>query len=260
MKLAKCMKIAAAAVVCTLPYSAQARLLDGTFSPDYNADVFVNVGRFQWDPTLNVVGGFVNVESATVPAGFTLNQVTDDINDNGVLDGTYVGGAASKAAIAGVFNNAGSVNGIADEFFYLAGAGQLDPGFIRRGYVSTTDGTPGPGSVSRNDFNILNQVTQKWTNFAESINPKLNADNTIVLNDDSYDVFTATADHVLGGQSALMTWNGVGTTSLLEKTLGNFFVGTDGSISLTAVPVPAAVWLFGSGIVGLVGVARRRKA
>jgi len=29
--------------------------------------------------------------------------------------------------------------------------------------------------------------------------------------------------------------------------------------ALTAVPVPAAVWLFGSGLLGLVGVARRKK-
>lgn len=30
--------------------------------------------------------------------------------------------------------------------------------------------------------------------------------------------------------------------------------------SVTAVPVPAAVWLFGSGLIGLVSVARRKKA
>jgi len=34
----------------------------------------------------------------------------------------------------------------------------------------------------------------------------------------------------------------------------------DASLEVSAVPVPAAVWLFGSGLLGLVGVARRRKA
>jgi hypothetical protein len=31
-------------------------------------------------------------------------------------------------------------------------------------------------------------------------------------------------------------------------------------LTITAIPVPAAVWLFGSGLLGLVGVARRKKA
>lgn len=38
--------------------------------------------------------------------------------------------------------------------------------------------------------------------------------------------------------------------------LTSVFVTTD---SLTPVPVPAAVWLFGSGLLGLVDIARRRR-
>jgi len=38
------------------------------------------------------------------------------------------------------------------------------------------------------------------------------------------------------------------------------FPGFNANFDMTAVPVPAAVWLLGSGLVGLVGVARRKKA
>ena len=42
------------------------------------------------------------------------------------------------------------------------------------------------------------------------------------------------------------------------------YAGTMGgvplSLEITAVPVPAAVWLFGSGLLGLIGVARRKAA
>lgn len=40
----------------------------------------------------------------------------------------------------------------------------------------------------------------------------------------------------------------------------NSSVGVSGFVQQTPVPVPAAVWLFGSGLLGLVAVARRRKA
>lgn len=44
-----------------------------------------------------------------------------------------------------------------------------------------------------------------------------------------------------------------GEAAWIEKKLG------DVSLDVTLVPVPAALWLFGSGLLGLVGVARRRR-
>ena len=43
-----------------------------------------------------------------------------------------------------------------------------------------------------------------------------------------------------------------------EKLAGTWTLA-DNKLVYTAVPVPAAVWLFGSSLIGLVGVARRRK-
>lgn len=43
------------------------------------------------------------------------------------------------------------------------------------------------------------------------------------------------------------------------ETVNNTGIEDIGSLTTTVVPVPAAVWLFGSGLLGLVGVARRRE-
>ena len=47
-----------------------------------------------------------------------------------------------------------------------------------------------------------------------------------------------------------------------QSTIGNNVVlSNSGNMHYTpAVPVPAAVWLFGSGLLGLIGIARRKKA
>ena len=42
---------------------------------------------------------------------------------------------------------------------------------------------------------------------------------------------------------------------------GNYIdQGVTGGVQVSAVPVPAAAWLFGSGLLGLIGVARRKAA
>ena len=74
-------------------------------------------------------------------------------------------------------------------------------------------------------------------------------------------VFEVAADAAVGDTPA----------DLVIGVLGDQWTGADGftvlnptfsgaTIAINAVPVPAAVWLFGSGLLGLVGVARRRMA
>ncbi len=56
-----------------------------------------------------------------------------------------------------------------------------------------------------------------------------------------------------------------GTGNIQSYVLGNVSMADNGTVTFTGnggpppVPLPAAVWLFGSGVLGLVGVSRRRK-
>jgi len=64
--------------------------------------------------------------------------------------------------------------------------------------------------------------------------------------------------------AGLLTLDGTGTVSGngLEATAARWSFSGESpinySMTIATVPVPAAVWLFGSGLIGLVGVARRK--
>ena len=51
------------------------------------------------------------------------------------------------------------------------------------------------------------------------------------------------------------------TVSVSDPSIGGFRYNLNlvGTIGASAVPVPAALWLFGSGLIGLAGIARSRK-
>ena len=51
----------------------------------------------------------------------------------------------------------------------------------------------------------------------------------------------------------------IGPINGVDLLAGEIFID-DVYLGVAAVPVPAAVWLFGSGLLGLIGVARRKKA
>ena len=60
------------------------------------------------------------------------------------------------------------------------------------------------------------------------------------------------------------TWRTTLDAGLIDVGLRNrasaiYSIAFD-NYSVTLVPVPAAVWLFGSGLIGLIGIARRKKA
>ncbi|HHZ88239.1 MAG TPA: VPLPA-CTERM sorting domain-containing protein, partial [Chromatiaceae bacterium] len=52
--------------------------------------------------------------------------------------------------------------------------------------------------------------------------------------------------------------DGIGGSPMIDGPFAGFSANFDiTAIHITNVPVPAAVWLFGSGLVGLAGIARR---
>jgi hypothetical protein len=58
----------------------------------------------------------------------------------------------------------------------------------------------------------------------------------------------------------LYFYTGSGYQSDDGKTGSNYaWAVHSGDVSASVVPVPAAVWLFGSGLLGLIGMARRKK-
>jgi len=135
------------------------------------------------------------------------------------------------------------------------------------------------------DWNVNNDMLThiEWdaSGLFNAIDMELQVGDTIsgtdLIRDGSFlaDVNSATPySDQLTGQSEFISYAPLAATS---NTLGfgsetpfpgfkaYFDIGSGNSLhvtgySVSSVPVPAAVWLFGSGLLGLVGMARRKKA
>jgi len=90
----------------------------------------------------------------------------------------------------------------------------------------------------------------------------------------THDDFMALMDELLNSNTGFSFWHrAINSQSIQEDyfTSGNSqgiytslegvrYQGSASLASISAVPVPAAVWLFGSGLIGLAGIARRKIA
>jgi len=122
------------------------------------------------------------------------------------------------------------------------------------------DGTAINGQNPPGDYNN----PQSASAFIKTLDPSngywatndIRVDMTTVSNTDwgTYSIQLDLSDPALAGQLLQFGFNTVSTE------YGDSGVYYDNVSFTSAVPVPAAVWLFGSGLLGLVGITRRKKA
>jgi hypothetical protein len=156
-----------------------------------------------------------------------------------IVDGTMtVSGNYVATGIIG--DDLTTVGSITLSTVQAAGAGTLD--FASTINFFTPDGTGGVTAAL--DGSLLPVY-----NFFSIGGWQLDLNSLTVAADTTADFLHLTGAGVISGNGY------TGTAATWSFSAGN---ATLYSMNITAVPVPAAAWLFGSGLIGLVAVARRK--
>lgn len=188
-------------------------------------------------------------------------------------DASYVNNIsiAADANLQNILNNAtGSIS------WNLAGVYNLpDANFNGMGYLSTSPSSPsipsGFAGVSGAQTNMgiyLQSVNGSDTNTAVNTSQIFTAAANAFYDTSWGDMWNGahSTEAALGGSLGfyyVMLQDALADLSGVQKMLGEWSLSSNGTLTYTAdvgapVPVPAAVWLLGSALIGMVGVARRR--
>jgi hypothetical protein len=211
-----------------------------------------------WSATIYSVGGTNAVPSNTVdfssdtlitPADFTIGGVK--------LTATFSPGQTSGGTVT-IPLQAGSVwleltrlaVGEADTVIRL---------FDFPGTYPTLSGNPSCSAGGPFDHSCINTELNGSYIFDDSATADFDSSTIAaidgVLAPGAYQSSIASLDALIGLRGNDATYR-ISAASTSSGTKGS----VDWQLELTAVPVPAAVWSFGSGLIGLLGVARRKKA
>lgn len=266
------MKAIAASVLFAVAGSSQAAIINGNTSVDGDGELFISIFRDNLSPQSMVIDTNVNVFS--VRNGSVTGWTSTAAQTADIL--AFLG----TAPISDFVFNAGATTNQTDIFDTSTNA--------NLGVWFTTSGNGQDAPPASYDLETLRQKTGSMINDINSFNVA-DSDSITGINDGDLGYHNNTSlwgDSVGSSLGVLTNEASVGTQlgvynlfngstnpdpfafEYVPTVLQYGFLGIDPNTGVatwnlgevSAVPVPAAVWLFGSGVVGLVGVARRRKS
>jgi hypothetical protein len=167
---------------------------------------------------LSLIGGVANASFISVGPASPLSNLA---GSNGPVTVTYTGATATQILFSNKANSDVGNQSAANVASVMNAAFGLPAGTIHTSTVSQVDNLGGGSSAT-----------------ISSVNP-----------------FDYLAVHA--GQHELFFYWATAITSLDITTSGKA-IGLSNYRAFNAVPVPTAVWLFGSGLLGLIGAARKK--
>jgi hypothetical protein len=186
-----------------------------------------------------VTAGTTNAQSTNIADYNSFVQTEAALN--AILTGTDIG--VTYSAIGSTLSVDANTNALVSAPVYIVDGSAL----VATGYGDMWDGTLN-APISQNQFGATLTSGNVWSG---SLSVGTVTTTCCWLG--------ATEIGVQQGRSDLTSGWLTNGGAAVATGQGNMFA-LSSVITVSAVPVPAAVWLFGSGLLGLVGVARRKKA
>ena len=221
-------------------------------------------------PILGVLSACL-LSAIAVPAGAVTidysNTAGSTINFN-PLDGCGGGTVgcfdfSPDSPLTSINITSGSASGLLGNIDGTFGVGPITT-LVSSPFLVQSAAVSGTGTLSIVDGANTLTADLVWVDiYSAGVAGGTNVNGTANLSNISYSGTNADLLALFNGGTGIqtMTYQFTSAASLTKLfTTNTSITSTSFSGSITPVPVPAAAWLFGSGLVGLIGVARRKAA